>query len=82
LSTPVINLLQKFQQNSLFGNVNLDICIAGGNTLLQTLSHILPSIDNINSIRGKTIAQFAGLDNANNEMAMTMLKMARFLDIL
>jgi hypothetical protein len=50
--------------------------------LLQTLSHILPSIENINSIQGRTIAQLVGLYNANSGMAMAMLKMARFLDIL
>jgi hypothetical protein len=49
--------------------------------LLQALSYILPSIDNINAIRGAKIAQLVGLHNANSEMAMTMLKMARFLVI-
>jgi hypothetical protein len=83
LNTPVINLLQKFKQNSLFGNVNLDLYAERStNELLQTLSHILPSIENINSIQGRTIAQLVGLYNANSGMAMAMLKMARFLDIL
>jgi hypothetical protein len=91
---PVINLLQKFKQNSLLGNVNLDLRLQKGlwgidntpnaqwNRLLKTLAHLLPAIGNINSIRSEKIAQLAGLYNANSEMAMTMLKMARFLDIL
>jgi hypothetical protein len=91
LSTPAINLLQKVKQNSLLGNVNLDLRLQKAlwgidNTpnaqWLKTLSHLRPAIDNINSIRYEKIAQLAGLYNANNEMAMTMLKMARFLDIL
>jgi hypothetical protein len=85
LNTPVISLLQKFQQSSLFGNVNLDLRLhplGRRNELRETLSHILPSIDNINSIRGQTIAQLVGLSNANSDLAMAMLKMARFLDIL
>jgi hypothetical protein len=52
--------------------------------LRETLAHILPSIDNINAIRGGKIAQLAVLynANANNEMAMAMLKTARILDIV
>jgi hypothetical protein len=80
---PVINLLQKFQQASLFGNANLDLHMHTRN-LRETLAHILPSIDNINAIRGGKIAQLAVLynANANNEMAMAMLKTARILDIV
>jgi hypothetical protein len=77
---PVINLLQKFQQASLFGNVNLDLCIAGREISLKTLAHMLPLIDNINSIRGTNITLLAGLENTDSGMAM--LKMARFLDFL
>jgi hypothetical protein len=83
LNTSVINLLQKFQQNSLFGNVNLDMRLRDG-SIPETLSHLLPLIDNLNSIQGENIAQLVAFDNANSysEMAMGMLKMARFLAIL
>jgi hypothetical protein len=83
LNTPVINLLQKFKQASLFGNVNLDLRLHSGmitTTFLKTLSHILPSIDNINAIRGDKIAQLASLYHVNSEAAIA-LKMTRFLDI-
>jgi hypothetical protein len=79
-----MNFLQKFQQASFFGNVNLDLRLHPlgiNNELLQTLSHILPSIDNINCIRGARITQLVGLSNSNSEAAMTMLKMTRFLNI-
>jgi glutamate-1-semialdehyde aminotransferase len=78
---PVINFLQNFQQKSLFGHVNLDLRQHIGVNLRETLSHILPSIDNINSISGETITQLVSLCNANSEAAMAMMKMARFLDI-
>jgi hypothetical protein len=88
-------LLQKFQQASLFGNVNLDLRLqksigngknnklnAQWNRMLQTLSHTLPSFDNINSTRCENIANLAGLYNANSEMVMALLKMTRLLHIL
>jgi hypothetical protein len=84
MNTQIINFLQKFQQKSLFGNVNLDLSLNFNSrkTLLKALAHILPLIGKINSIRGQDIAQMASLYNADSEMAMAMLKMARFLDIL
>jgi hypothetical protein len=86
LNTSVINLLQKFQQNSLFGNVNLDMRIMRDGDrdrsirVRETLSHLQPLIANLNSIQGGNIAQLVAFDNANSDMAM--LKMARFLAIL
>jgi hypothetical protein len=60
----------------------LDLCFhTNTKSLLYFLSHILPSIDNINSIRGAQITQLAEMYNADSEMAMALLKMARFLDI-
>jgi hypothetical protein len=86
LNTSVINLLQKFQQNSLFGNVNLDMRIMrerdGDRSIRETLSHLQPFIANLNSIQGGNIAQLVAFNNANSDMAMAMLKMARFLAIL
>jgi hypothetical protein len=81
LNTPVINFLQKFQKKTLLGNVNLNLRFNTVNRLLKALSHILPSIDNINSIQGAKVTQLAGLHDANNDMAIAMLK-ARFLDIM
>jgi hypothetical protein len=87
LSTPVIDLLEKFQQKSLFKNVNLDLRLQQDtptkkNTLIQTLSHVLPFIDNINSIQGANFEQLVNFYNSNNELAMAMLEMTRFLAIL
>jgi hypothetical protein len=84
LNTPVINFLQKFKQKSLLGNVNLDLPLQkftewNTNTLKESLSHLLPAIDNINSLRGQKY-QLIGLCNANSE-AKAMLKMTRFLEI-
>jgi hypothetical protein len=76
----VINLLQKFQHNSLFGNVNLDLSFQD-RSIREELSHVLPLIDNINSIQGWNIEQLGAFYNANSEMAMAMLKMARILGI-
>jgi hypothetical protein len=81
LSTPIIDLLEKFQKNSLFGNVNFDFCMQQHTLILpQTLSHLLPFIDNINSIQGADFEQLVSLYNSNNELAMAMLEMARFLE--
>jgi hypothetical protein len=84
--------LQKFLQNALFGNVNLDLRLLQQdksireNTLLTTLSHVLPLINNnsinFNSIQVGSIAQLANFQSANNDLAMRMLERARILAIL
>jgi hypothetical protein len=52
------------------------------NTLLPTLSYVLPLIKNdINSIQLECIAQLGAFYNANSDMAMDMLKMPRILGI-
>jgi hypothetical protein len=51
LDTSVLDFLEKFQQNSLFGNVNLDIKSSmSSQGRLTLLSYVLPLINNINSI--------------------------------
>jgi hypothetical protein len=82
MSTSVIDLLEKFQQNSLFGDVNLNLRLQHDtNTLTKTMSHVLPFIDNINSIQGAYFEQLVNFYNSNNELAMAMLEMTRFLAI-
>jgi hypothetical protein len=81
LNTSVINLLQKFKQNSLFGNVNLDLH-KRDSSIRQTLTHLLPLIDNIHSIQGQNILQLAALYYANSGMPHCGIMMARFLEIL
>jgi hypothetical protein len=79
----VIDLLEKFQRKSLFGNVNLNLRLQHDALILtKTLSHVLPFIDNINSIQGANLAQLVNFYNSNNELAMAMLEMTRFLAIL
>jgi hypothetical protein len=51
LDTSVLDFFEKFQQNSLFGNVNLDIKSSmSSQGRLTLLSYVLPLINNINSI--------------------------------
>jgi hypothetical protein len=74
MSTSVID------QNSLFGNVNLDLHMLQETLILpQTLSNVLPLINNINSILVYNFAQMVNLYNSGNELALSMLQMTRFL---
>jgi hypothetical protein len=76
--------LSTFYQKSLFRDVNLDLetNTEDMDRLLTTLAYVLPLIDSINSIQALNITQVRHLYNANSEWTMSMLRMARILQIL
>jgi hypothetical protein len=81
----VLKFLEKFQQNALFTNVNLDFPRMD-TRLLPTLDHVLPLIvnnndGNINSIQLWHIGRLENIYMSNYELAKNMLKMTRILVI-
>jgi hypothetical protein len=81
-----MNFLQKFQQKSLFVNVNLSISsqLTMG-TVLPVLAHVLPLVISINCLQTARIYEFIRICEHNNheysQLVGGMLENARILHI-
>jgi hypothetical protein len=86
---PLINFLQKFQQNGVLANVNLSILEMTIEKLRAFTGHLLPLIDPINSIQLMNADEMLGeiynpsmknMDNGCAELLNTLMAMPTFLE--
>jgi hypothetical protein len=80
--------LHRFQQNSLLQNVNLDLGNIPTGKLLPFLTHILPLIDSIESVKTAKIHQLIEIcedpvenNNGLSQMVKTAMAQTRILEI-
>jgi hypothetical protein len=79
----VLNFIQKFQQNGLLDNVDLEFGELSAKKILQpVLCHLLPLFNGIKSIEVEDSGQlvdFYDAANSHYEMSMKMMEQTRFL---
>jgi hypothetical protein len=87
LDMSVLKFMQRLRYNALLSNVNLWFTSSklSKDTPMEAMAHVLPLINNINSIQSWDIYKFSQILNAGNhneysQMAKTMLVRTRILE--